>query len=374
MYSLRGIIGNISMRLFGMLPLQNKIVFSCFDGNTFGDNPKAIYDYMLKQNVKTRYIWLMYDDNKYIEGAEVVKAYSLKALYHQATAKVWVFNARQRSWMVKRKKQTYIQTWHGGIALKKIEKDAIENLPAYYIEEAKHDSEMIDYLISASRWNTDNYLNAFWYHGKILEIGIPRSDVFFQNPVTIKKKVYSFLGIDNDVHTVLYAPTFRNDGSIDCYDINFAALTSALTKKWGDQWKVIVRLHPNIQAKFKNHNYGDNSIDGSVYPDINELILASEILITDYSSCMFDALEVGKKVVLYTPDIKEYLDERGTYFDISELPIPKAENNTELIEAINSFDEAKFCREAKVFINRCGLFNNGTASKKITEIIKKALQ
>ena len=373
MFSLRGIIGSIAIRLFGVFPLQNKIVFSCFDGKTFGDNPKAVYDYMLKENVRTKYIWLMYNKNKYIEGAEVVKAYSLMALYHQATAKVWVFNSRQRSWMVKRKKQTYIQTWHAGVTMKKVEQDAVEKLPAYYIEEAKHDSEMIDYLISASKWNTDNYLNSFWYHGEILEIGSPRSDVFFKNSTMIKEKVYSSLGIDGDIHTVLYAPTFRNNGSIDCYDMDIDALTNALIKKWGAQWKVIVRLHPNIQAKVLDHNFGDKSIDGSTYPDINELIIASEMLITDYSSCMFDALEIGRKVVLYTPDIKEYFDERGTYFDFSELPMTKAENNTELVEAIISFDEDEFFRETKVFMDSCGSFNDGTASKKITEIIKKAL-
>lgn len=187
MLSLRGIVGNIAMRFFGLFPLQNKIVFSSFDGKTFGDNPKAIYDYMISNNYSYRYIWFMYDDRS-IENAKVVKAYSFKALYHQATAKVWVFNSRQREWMVKRKGQTYIQTWHAGITMKKVEMDAIDKLPAYYIEEAKHDSQMIDYLISASRWNTNNYKDAFWYTGRILEIGIPRSDVFYKEPNPIKKK------------------------------------------------------------------------------------------------------------------------------------------------------------------------------------------
>lgn len=136
---------------------------------------------------------------------------------------------------------------------------------------------------------------------------------------------------------------------------------------------MIVRLHPNIQSKYRNHDYGDYAIDGSSYPDINELIIASEMLITDYSSCMFDALEIGKKVILYTPDINEYFDERGTYFDFAELPMPKSESNTELIECINSFDEDKFCRETKMFLDSCGLYNDGTASERIVNTIMQAM-
>lgn len=373
MYSFRGMIGNTIMKLFRIFRLQNKVVFSCFDGKTFGDNPKAVFDYMMDNNIKTRCVWFMYDDTKQIEGAEVVKAYSIKALYHQATAKVWVFNSRQRAWMIKRKSQLYIQTWHGGVGIKKVEKDAVGKLPAYYIEEAKHDSSMINYLISASRWNTEKYKDSFWYSGTILETGLPRSDVFFKDTIAIRRKVYSYLGIADGVRVALYAPTFRNDGGIDHYNIDIEDLLNALTIKWPSNWAVIIRLHPNIQGDYQNEAFGKDTINGSCYADINELIIASDLIITDYSSCMFDALEIGKKVILYVPDLKEYFNERGTYFDILDLPFPKAENNSELTDRVLSFDETKYDQESEVFLQKCGLYNDGSASKRVADIIQKVL-
>ena len=369
----RGTIGRIAMLFFGLFPIQNKIVFSSFDGKNFGDNPKAIFEELRAQGIKSKLIWFMYDDSLGIDGADVVKAYSMKALYHQATAKVWIFNSRQRYWMKKRKGQLYIQTWRGGLCLKKIEGDAENKLPKYYIDEAKHDSQMADYLVSASEWNTKQYRRAFWYSGKIIEQGLPRSDVFFNNDETYKEKIISSLGA-NDSKIVLYAPTFRNDGDYDYLNIDSERILRILEKKWPGRWILVYRLHPNIQRDRTRRDFSKKIIDGSDYPDINDLVIVSELLITDYSSCMFDALEMGKKTILYTPDYQEYCDERGTYFTLNELPFPHSFSSDELIEAIAQFDEATYLKKRKIFLDECKSFNSGTASKEIVKIIVEHLR
>lgn len=374
MISIKGRIGRFMMRVFALFPLQKKVVFSSFDGNNYGDNPKAVFEKLQDIHATARIIWLLYDDRKVIEGANVVKAYSIKALYHQATAKVWVFNSRQREWMVKRKGQTYIQTWHGNIAMKKIEKDALDRLPEYYVKEAKHDSEMADFFISGSGWSSENYKSAFWYDGEILEVGIPRSDVFYGDLSIIKNKVFSHYKLEKDAKMALYAPTFRNN-SKNTYSLNYQQLKKALEDKWPGKWHIVVRLHPNIQREQSSYLFDEGLLNGSTYPDINELIISSEIVITDYSSCMFDALEAKRKVLLYVPDLDEYTnEERGTYFTVDELPFLYATNNGELSNAILEFNEKIYKEKGRAFLEKCVIYNNGTAASQIAEIVNRILQ
>ena len=373
MYTIRGIIGHLLINLFGVFPLQNKIIFSCFDGNSFGDSPKAIFDELVYTKSKAKLIWFMNDDSAKIEEAEVVRPYSIKALYHQATAKVWVFNSRQREWMIKRKEQLYIQTWHGGLGIKKIEKDAIDKLPKSYIDAAKNDSNMADLFLSNSKWLTNLYKKSFWYEGKILEVGLPKSDIFYKNKNEIvRRKVLKSFNLEEDVKLALYAPTFRDDDSTKCYNLNYKKLIETLEIKWPSKWKLLTRFHPNVKKKYVGSvSYNNTIINGSEFDDINELIIASDILITDYSSCMFDALEIKKKVFIYASDYQEYLDERGTYFRLTDLPFPVATNNDELFYKIKTYDENKYSEKGELFLKECGLFNKGTASKDIVGLISK---
>mgnify|MGYP000015632013 FL=1 len=113
MLTIKGVIARGFMYLCRIFPITNKVVFSSFDGKNFGDDPKAIFDEMIKQGIETEYIWLL-DDIKFDvpENVKLVKAFSILAIYHLATAKVWVDNCRKHAWTVKRKGQYYIQTWH----------------------------------------------------------------------------------------------------------------------------------------------------------------------------------------------------------------------------------------------------------------------
>lgn len=364
---IRGIVAHIFMKFCILFPIEDKIVFMSFYGKSFGDSPKSIYNQLVKTNIKTKVIWILDDNKIQIPGAEVIKSSSFRAIYHLATAKIWIDNSRKRWWIIKRKNQYYIQTWHAGITMKKVEKDAINSLSQDYIKSAKHDSEMADLFISGSKWNTENYRQSFWYNGEILESGLPRSDIFFTKNGS--DKIREQYNVTDKEKIALYAPTFRVDGNTKCYNMDFQSVIRTLEKKWGGTWKILVKFHPNILTKKEELKYSNNVIDASLHSDINELILVSDVLITDYSSCMFDAMNIGKTIILYATDIDEYYKDRGTYFSFEELPFPLATTNKELVDIILDFDNNKYKNTVKYFLEQHKIFDDGHASEKIVERI-----
>ena len=167
---------------FRMFPIdKQKYVFSSYFSTKYNDNPRAIFEAMRSMHPEKKYIWLLRDTSINIDDAIVINANSLKALYHLATAKCWIDNCRKRSWVVKRSQQKYVQTWHGGIALKRVEADVEDKLPHLYVKAAKRDSKMADVFLSGSKWQTESIKRSYWYDGTVLEFGLPRSDVFFNN-------------------------------------------------------------------------------------------------------------------------------------------------------------------------------------------------
>lgn len=374
MYTVKGYFAHCFMKVCGFFPIQNKIVFSSYNASAYADSPKIIYEKFLeKNNNKYKYIWLMNDDSIEIVGAEVIKGRTLKALYHLATAKGWVDNIRKPASIVKRKKQYYVQTWHANIGLKKVEADAVDKLSELYVKSAKNDSKMADLFLAGSKWASQNYRDAFWYDGKILEYGLPRSDIFYKEPGSYIKKVHEYYELDSDTKMALYAPTFRANGNLECYKLDYNKLLHQLQNRWRGEWKILVRLHPNIQNQQNTIEYNKDILNGSIYKDISELIIASDLLITDYSSCMFDAMEAGKKVMLFATDIEEYMADRGTYFSFEELPFLLAEDGEALYKNIEEFDEIIYEKKAKAFMKRCGFCNCANSTEKIVDYIIKQI-
>jgi CDP-glycerol glycerophosphotransferase len=156
--------------------------------------------------------------------------------------------------------------------------------------------------------------------------------------------------------------------------MDFDRLIRAAQEKWGGRWKVMVRLHPNLLGMDKKMRYSKDVINVSNYPDINELISICDILITDYSSCMFDALNIEKNVILYAIDIEEYRRDRDTYFSMNSLPFPLAKDEDELIEIILNFNEENYVDQINNFKKEYRIFDDGRASERIVEKIRKELK
>ena len=364
------------MTAFRVFPINRKKIVICnYFGKGYGDNGKAIAEALLKRDPELDIVWGVKSQFKgsLPENIRAVEYNSVKYLWELATAAAWVDNSRKNAGIKKRKKQFYVQTWHGTVALKRIEKDVEENLDEFYVAGAKNDSKMANIILSGCRFFTELCRRTFWFDGEIAEVGSPRSDALFNTDESKQAEVKKALGIPQDKKVVLYAPTFRADGNLECYNMDFEAVLDALEKKTGDSWVFCMRLHPNVSDKADFIKYSDRIFSGTDYPDLYELIPACELVISDYSSVMFDAGLINKKVILFANDIESYTADRNFYFDIKSLPFPLAESNDELLRKIGDFDENRYFDALSTFNKDIGYCENGTAADAVAERILKEI-
>lgn len=345
---------------------NNKIFMFSYYGSQYGCNPKYITEHIKNSGIKDEFdiVWAFNNpDNFNISGIRTVKTMSLRYFYEMCTSKIVITNFRTTDHFVKRKNQYYIQTWHSSLRLKQIEKDAENSLPKHYVELAKKDSMKCDLLLSGCEMSTEIFKRAFWYSGEIFEFGTPRNDVLFNNNEEVNKKVRNELNIPEDVKVVLYAPTFRKNNDLSVYNLNYNQLVNSLEKKFGSRWICLVKLHPHLLNQSSNLVLNNKVIDVTKYDDIQELLSISNVLITDYSSLMFDFVCTKKPVFLYVPDISDYTQkDRKLYFDIKELPFKAATNNLELNLNINYFNINQYKLEVENFLSTVGSYENGKAS------------
>lgn len=358
---------------FTLLPIrQNKVLFISFGGAAYGDNPKYIAEQLLKSAPHLSLVWLTKTDPACAgvpEGVKAVRTQTAAALYHIATARVWVNNTRT-FYYSKRKKQFYINTWHG-FALKQIEKDAESKLPNGYAAMAHADSKVTDLMISEASFMTGIYKNSFWYNGEVWEIGSPRNDIIVhQDDGKIREAVLDAFSLSPDKKIILYAPTFRADLSLDGYRLDYDALMAACERKFGGTFVTLVRLHPKIASKSAEVcTYSDTVLNASPYPDMQELLVAADIVVTDYSSLMFDFALSLKPCFQFATDIEEYKADRNFYFPIESLPFPLATSNEALEKNIESFNLEEYKKDVNVFFDKVGMVKEGKAAEKCATLI-----
>ena len=170
----------------------------------------------------------------------------------------------------------------------------------------------------------------------------------------------------------MYAPTFRVDYRVSDLNLNYDILLQALSNRFGGEWVVLVRLHPNNLQDAKSFiQYTDKIINASEYDVMQELLVASDVLVTDYSSCMFDFVTNGKPCFLYASDIARYKEERDNYYELEDLPFPVATNEQELKEVITTFNADKYKKELNNLFEEVGLKETGHASEIAADYILK---
>lgn len=363
--------------LFRIFPINPYRVVVCNVWG-FGDNAKYVTEELAGRKYKKLEIIFITnhpDAAGETRNIKVYKSNSIKAVYALATARVWVDNNRKESYIRKRKGQYYIQTWHGGIALKKIERDYEEHLGNAYVRNAKRDSAMTDLYISNSDFCTKMYRRSFWYKGEILECGSPRNDILINPKKEIGEQVRRALGIKKEVKIALYAPTYREGkDNTSAYSLDYEGLLSELAAGFGGEWIVAVRLHPLVSAQSNALTYNSKVINATHYRDIYELMSESDVLITDYSNIMFEFSFTGKPVFLYAADMKEYDATRGFYFEYASLPYYKAVNMPELSEDIKAFDKKEYEEQVTEFFQGLVLYEKGQASKAVADRIIQVLK
>lgn len=367
---------------------KNKIVFNNFQGGLYGCNPKYIAEEIIKRKLPYDIYWLCKDINlinesTFPENIKLTPFKKKKGLLDLATARLVIGNVRynlmiQEGW-VKKESQVYIQTWHGSLGIKKI--DAAVTNQDYaqrnWCNVAQIDSKYTDYLISNSDFEDRVFEEGFWYDGPILKVGHPRNDIFFkpeEEKQEIKDKVFQTLQIDKNKKVLLYVPSFRDDKRLSCYGLDTSAIANVLKEKFGGDWVIAIRMHPHLKKySSKLFCFNDNVVDATYYPDIQELLLASDIAITDYSSCIFDFMLSRKPGFIFATDIEQFNNDRGFYYPLESTPFPIATNNYELIKNIENFDYEKYKQKVEEFLKDKGCMEDGHASERVVDLIEKIM-
>ncbi len=366
---------------------RHKIVMWTFEGGGgYGCSPKYVAEEILKRNHagKTSYkiIWLLNDMNKEFPlEIKKVKNTLWNRAYHLSTAGTWISNTRTFYGTKKRKKQYYIQTWHSTIWIKPIGKYRGKKFPKMAYLASVADSKLIDYVLSGSKWCEYMYRDGLIYDGEIVRTGTPRCDVLF-NEVQEKRRYFrKEYDIPSEAMILIYAPTFRGGSQSKCRSVNtdeatieFERLISSLEKRFGGRWYIFLRLHPQLAAKMeklKVRQKSDRLIDVSQRPDMNEIIAASDVFLTDYSSAIYEAAMMGLPGFIYADDLEEYIADRGELvFDMYQLPFPVAVNNNELMDNVLNFDSHDYQCKVDAFMKEVGIFEDGRASERVVDLIE----
>ena len=373
------VFGNLlSLSIRCILPVhKNRVMCWAYDFKQYSCNPRHLTEYLLANKPEFEVFWVF---RKGVDTASIdrriqcVRNRSWKYFVLINTAEFLVTNSRTDPWRIywhKRPGQKYLQLWHGGVALKRVERDAEAHLGFSYVQKAIRDSRACDLMVSGCRMQTELLQKKFWYDGAVLECGIPRNDIFFhkEQHSRIREYICKLYDIVPDSRIVLYAPTFRRNRTIEPYKIDWECVVPCLRKLYGEcEVTLLLRLHPNLLSRVDvspllNH---PSVIDVTQYHDMQELLCISDMLITDYSSSMFDFSMQMRPCLLYAPDAEQY--DRGFYFDLSDLPYPLARTEQELIAIIDSFDNRAYLDGLRAFFTkRIGLTETGRACQLLAE-------
>lgn len=363
---------------------KDKILFLTFQGQ-YTCNPRYICDEIIKRGLPWDLVWVV-DDRKpetlagFPEQVRVVERNTSAYFRELYSAKVWIDNAFNVTKVSVRKKpeQVYMETMHGSLGIKRIGPQDVPDKRRN--KRGARCGRLSDYIISNSDFEDEVYRTSFWKKTEILQYGHARCDVLFEKDeqvlAALKKKVYDFYGIAEDMQLALYAPTFRSSEveKEEAEQIDFAALIDALTQRFGGRWAVLNRAHHRDYKNKGYHTDVSGVYDGAVYPDIQELMLVCKIGITDYSSWIFDYVLTRKPGFIYAPDLKAYDEDRGFYYPIETTPFPLAHGNAELKEKILAFDESAYQTDVERFLQEKGCVEDGHACERIVDKLEEIME
>ncbi|MBR1821773.1 MAG: CDP-glycerol glycerophosphotransferase family protein [Clostridia bacterium] len=346
---------------------RNKVFFSSYDGKLYNDNPRAVAEALHAIAPEAKLVFRLSGKGMSAPGIPdyIRKAprSGLKMLREMATARVIVTNAGMKIWARKFADQLYVQTWHGDRGFKKVRLD-LEPKNRYYLAESKR----IDVAVSGSDFATGVFKSGFAVKGEILACGCPRNDLLLKNPPEVARRTREALGIAEGARVLMYAPTFRTgtSGSVQDAGLSLEKVRATLEEATGERWVCITRGHIDSRGI-----RSDAQMDVSAWPEPSELLLISDLLITDYSSIGGDFMLLNRPVVFYQPDIGDYNAERGRYFDPDESPLIVAHTERALLDILSKpIDGPANCKAVLDFF---GCRETGRAAEVVAERIMRAL-
>jgi CDP-glycerol glycerophosphotransferase len=347
-----------------------RIVWYSFHGR-YSDNPRALYE-SLRGAKDLEHVWLAHPDHRsgFPLEAELVDVDSVQASKELHAADLVVANTHVEVPWRKQAGTTYVQTWHG-TPLKRVHHDVLWAQPGR-LDFLDEDVAKWDLLISPNHVSTTRLRHAFRYDGEVLESGYPRNDLLLSPEAEeTRARVRDEFGVGPETRLVLYAPTWRDHEVL--LDVA-AEVPMAL-----DAQHVLAQL-PGHEMLVRVHNFvtGRSPMqtsagvhDASYYPDVAALYTAADVLVTDYSSCMFDFAITGRPIVFYAYDLEDYASRvRGFYGDLAaEAPGPLARSQSELVDVLRSLDDQRetYAERYEAFQRRYTSLEDGHATGRVLE-------
>lgn len=350
---------------------KKRIVFFSYFGAQYSCNPKYISEYMQAHYPEYDIFWAFNNPEQFRylhkKNIKLVKYLSLPFLRTCLTSKYIITNSEIPSWFPVMKRQVYINTWHGGGAYKKVGASYNKETAGKQTRAALARRIPCTYISSSKAFSDLTIRQSFQHTGKILSCGMPRNDILVnQDHPELLQKIRTFYHLPEDSHILLYAPTYRASKAASDYAFDFRQVKAALEDRFGGSWFFLLRMHYFVLNQLgKSSEY----IDASQYPDMQELLYASDILVTDYSSSMWDFALTNKPCFLYASDLDHYDLKRGFYSDIHSWPFPLAESGSELIQNIHSFNEETYLKDVRKHFTDLGSYETGHACEKTARYI-----
>jgi len=338
----------------------NAVFFESFYGQNASCNPRAIDAEIARTHPDTARYWSVIDASVAVpDGAIAIVEGSSEWWRVRGEARLLVVNDWLRKRWRKRPHQIVLQTWHGTM-LKKIANDRPGQSLRTKLASAL-EGRRWDVLLSQNAHSTAIFRSAYRYRGPIWEEGYPRDDAL---AAPSGSDVRARLGIPVDKKVLLYAPTWRDNRLEHIDHLDVAAFTEAV----GPEYVTLIRGHSRTLRPGRDVR-ASNVIDVTGYPDVTDLFLAADALITDYSSVMFDFSVSGKPIFFFTPDLAHYGEQlRGFYFDLIEIaPGPVTGDPVELARAITTTDATEFGERYEAWQERFNPLDDGQAAKRIVE-------
>lgn len=375
------------------------ILFECFGGRQFGCSPRSLYEQVLSDPRFSDYrlIWAFteadlkeHQNHPLIKGrAEVITRGTPAYFEACAQAKYWIFNTRVAEYVTPKPDQVYVQCWHG-TPLKRlgydvvIETQAALNTSTELANRFGLDAQKWDYLLSPSAYTSLHLADAFGLPQErrasvVLEEGYPRNDRIVRtcsDEAKLAEAIASFrtqMGIEPGKKMLLYAPTWRDDAyqsGLGYVMEDMLLDLAALRERIGDEWVVLFRAHYYIANSFDFSAHEGFVYNVSDFPDINDLYIVADALLTDYSSVFFDYANTGRPIMFFWPDYEHYANDiRGFYFDISELPGPHCMTTEEVAQAVSDIAEydQRYGEGYRAFRDTFCYLDDGYAAQRVAE-------
>ncbi|MGB7980728.1 MAG: bifunctional glycosyltransferase family 2 protein/CDP-glycerol:glycerophosphate glycerophosphotransferase [Candidatus Nanopelagicales bacterium] len=348
------------------------VLFDVFAGRSTGDSPRAIFEELRARDLGLELFWAVADTSIDVPaGAQPVLLHSKQWIDLLSEARYLVNNHHFPFYFRKQTGQTYVQTWHG-TPLKRIANDITSPKQSLeYLALMKREARSWDFLLAQNDFAASHLPAALGYGGEVINEGYPRNDVLARNDGGDRRAaIRDRLGL-TDQTAVLYAPTWR-DTAFGRHSFVNHLDHEEIRRRLGTDVTVLIRGHANAWHA-QQPVTARNLINVTHHPDVNDLILAADVLVTDYSSIMFDFCVTGKPMMFLVPDLETYRDQiRGFYLDLEQIaPGPLCRTTSEVVDHLKDMTwlEATRWGRYKVFRQQFAPRDDGSASRRIVDRI-----